>query len=174
MHAKALPRAMPRAEGRNGNSRWPRLPQVLRCATRKMPLGAGVDLAGLAAQLRGYTAADCVAVCTEAAVRCASEAVAAAEAEGDLEQVASSDWLGALRVERAHFEAAVGQLGPAVLRGLCPELPDVSWEDVGGLEEAKAALQDLVEFPLKHGHLMAKLGMQPPRGALLYGPPGRE
>lgn len=109
--------------------------QVLRCATRGMPLGEGVDLALLAQTLRGYTAADCVAVCTEAALRCAAEAVAAVEeCGGELGVVASQGFLAALRVEARHVEGAVAVLGPAVLRGLCPELPEVRWEEVGGLQ----------------------------------------
>lgn len=109
-----------------------------------MPLGPGVCLEQLAHRLRGYTGADVAAVCTEAALRCASEAVAAAEsaaggadgmAEEDLSQhLASPKFLASLRVEGRHFEAAVGQLGPAVLRGLSPEVPEVRWEDVGGLQ----------------------------------------
>lgn len=51
-------------------------------------------------------------------------------------------------------------------------MPDVSWEDVGGLPEVKQALQDLIQLPLRHEALVAKFGMAPSRGALLYGPPG--
>ncbi|GAB4820477.1 hypothetical protein N2152v2_007523 [Parachlorella kessleri] len=159
--------------------------QVLRCATQSMPLGPSVNLITLAQRLRGHTAADCVAVCTEAALRCASEAVAAAEeaaaAEGEwgaprageLGQVLSSrEFLEGLRVEARHLEAAAAVLGPAVLRGVSPEVPEVAWEDVGGLQEAKAALRELVEWPLRHSQLLERMGMPLPRGALLYGPPG--
>ncbi len=121
---------------KRAHTTYPPGAQVLRCATHAMPLGAGTDLATLAQRLRGYTAADCVAVCTEAALRCASEAVAATEEAdcGDLGHIGSQEFLASLRVEGRHFEAAVGLLGPAVLRGLCPEMPEVRWEDVGGLE----------------------------------------
>jgi len=112
-----------------------------------MPLGADVNLPTLARRLRGHTAADCVAVCTEAALRCASEAVAAAEAAAAAEEwganacpgelghvLASREFVEGLRVEARHLEAAAAVLGPAVLRGVSPEVPEVAWEDVGGLQ----------------------------------------
>ncbi|KAI7845235.1 hypothetical protein COHA_001279 [Chlorella ohadii] len=148
--------------------------EVLRCCTARMPLAPDVQLDAFAARLRGFVAADVAAVAAEAALLCAAEAVRALEAEGRhvpsaLEQ---PEFLASLRVSAAHFEAAVVRLGPSVLRGLAPEVPAVRWDDIGGLQEAKAALRELVELPLAHGHLLDAYGLPPPRGALLYGPPG--
>ena len=145
---------------------------VLRCCTQRMPLDACVSLPHLAAQLRGYVAVDAAAVCSEAALVCAVEAVRGAEAAGCAAGVEAPDFLSSLRVTDAHFEVAAARLGPAVLRGLAPEVPEVSWDAIGGLAEAKEALRDLVDFPLAHGDLLAAYGLPPPRGALLYGPPG--
>lgn len=107
---------------------------VLRCCTQRMPLAPDVDLPGIAAQLRGYVAADVAAVASEAGLLCAAAAVGAAEAEGRLAEVEEEAFLAGLRVTPEHFEAAVAQLGPAVLRGLAPEVPQIGWDDVGGLE----------------------------------------
>lgn len=107
----------------------------MRCVTRRMPLAPDVCLEGVAARLRGYVAADVAAVCSEAALLCASEAVAAAEAAGRVEAVGEPQFLAGLRVRGEHFEAALARLGPSVLRGLAPEVPDdVSWDAIGGLE----------------------------------------
>lgn len=107
---------------------------VLRCCTRRMPLAPCVDLPGTAARLQGYVAADVAAVASEAGLLCAAAAVEAAEAEGRLAQVEGEAFLAGLRVTAGHFEAAVERLGPAVLRGLAPEVPHIGWDDVGGLE----------------------------------------
>lgn len=208
--------------------------EVLRCCAARMPLAPDVQLEAVAARLRGYVAADVAAVAAEAALLCAVEAVRVAEAAGRHVPSALEEpgVLESLRVSGAHFEAAVERLGPAVLRGLAPEVPAVRWDDIGGLQvgagwaeghwevagrigaehltfsrcmaqpandsaatvaqhsllssvaaatppplsiiqqEAKAALRELVELPLAHGHLLEAYGLPPPRGALLYGPPG--
>ncbi|PRW18391.1 cell division cycle 48-like protein [Chlorella sorokiniana] len=148
--------------------------EVLRCCAARMPLAPGVQLDEVAARLRGYVAADVAAVASEAALLCAVEAVRAAEAGGRHVPSAIEDpgFLESLCVTAAHFEAAVERLGPSVLRGLAPEVPAVRWDDIGGLQEAKAALRELVELPLSHGRLLEAYGLPPPRGALLYGPPG--
>ncbi|KAL4458073.1 hypothetical protein ABPG75_012938 [Micractinium tetrahymenae] len=145
---------------------------VLRCCTQRMPLAPCVDLPAVAARLRGYVAADVAAVASEAGLLCAAAAVEAADARGRLAEVESEEFLEGLRVTAEQFEAAVARLGPAVLRGLAPEVPEITWDDVGGLEDAKAALRELVELPLRHGGLLSAYGLPPPRGALLYGPPG--
>lgn len=110
--------------------------EVLRCCTARMPLAPGVQVEAVAARLRGYVAADVAAVAAEAALLCAVEAVRAAEAAGRHvpSAVEEPGFLESLRVSSAHFEAAVERLGPAVLRGLAPEVPAVRWDDIGGLQ----------------------------------------
>ena len=108
--------------------------EVLRCCTQRMPLQESVELPAVAAQLRGYVAADVAAVCTEAALMCAVEAVHAAEAAGQVAAVDAPEFLASLWVGPPHFEAAVARLGPAVLRGLAPEIPEISFEQIGGLQ----------------------------------------
>lgn len=108
--------------------------EVLRCCTRRMPLARCVDLDAVAGRLRGYVAADVAAVACEAALAAAVEAVRAAEEAGQPEAVESPGFLAGLRVTAAHFEAAAAAAGPSVLRGLTPDIPDVSFEDIGGLE----------------------------------------
>ena len=78
-----------------------------------------------------------------------------------------------MRVAARHFAAAAGRVRPSSLRSLAPEVPTTCWADVGGLPAVKRHLRELIELPLKRPELLAKFGMSPPRGALLYGPPGQ-
>ena len=155
--------------------------EVLRCACAGMPLDAGANLASLAARLHGHTAADCAAVCAEAALCAAAECCArlAAETPSALEAAERAAAAGEAHpvlagavVRAEHLEAAAAALGPASLRGLAPEVPDVDWDDVGGLQSVKVELAELLQLPLRHGPLLARMGLRPPAGALLYGPPG--
>jgi transitional endoplasmic reticulum ATPase len=108
--------------------------EVLCCCTQRIPLQEGVELPAVAAQLRGYVAADVAAVCAEAALMRAVEAVHAAEAAGQETTVDAPNFLASVRVGAAHFEAAVARLGPAVLRGLAPEIPEISFDQIRGLQ----------------------------------------
>lgn len=78
-----------------------------------------------------------------------------------------------MRVGPRHFRAALERVRPSSLRGLAPEVPSASWEDVGGLASVKRQLRELIELPLRRPELLTKFGMSAPRGALLYGPPGQ-
>lgn len=132
--------------------------EVLRCCTQRMPLAPDVQLAAVAAQLRGYVSADVAAVASEAALACAVQAVHAAETEGRLADVELPEFLAGLRVTAAHFEVAAAALGPAVLRGMAPDVPDVSFDDIGGLEVSSqwgVVHKSVVD---RHGPLWAALG----------------
>ena len=67
---------------------------------------------------------------------------------------------------------ALGSVKPSALRGLCPEVPSLSWDDIAGLESVKRELQELVSWPIEHASHMHKYGMRPSSGALLFGPTG--
>jgi transitional endoplasmic reticulum ATPase len=77
-----------------------------------------------------------------------------------------------LRVEREDFELALSQTRPSAMRETLISIPDVSWQDIGGLEAVKQRLQDTVELPLRHPQLLTASGLPPHAGVLLYGPPG--
>jgi transitional endoplasmic reticulum ATPase len=80
--------------------------------------------------------------------------------------------LDAMAVSQDHFRFALGVSNPSSLRETVVEVPDVSWEDIGGLEGVKRELQELVQYPVEHPEKFEKFGMSPSRGVLFYGPPG--
>ena len=80
--------------------------------------------------------------------------------------------LDSLRVLASDFRSAQRDVGPSAMREVMLEVSHVKWENVGGLEEAKTEVREAVEYPLTHRQKFEDLGIEPPRGVLLYGPPG--
>jgi transitional endoplasmic reticulum ATPase len=80
--------------------------------------------------------------------------------------------LRALEVRMGDFEAALREIEPSAIREVFVEIPNVGWDDVGGLEDVKRELIESVEWPLKHAELFTRAGVRPPKGILLSGPPG--
>ncbi|KAL4451363.1 hypothetical protein ABPG77_009435 [Micractinium sp. CCAP 211/92] len=118
----------------------------------------------LADAAHGYVAADLAALCSEAAVT-ALRRVVASNIRG-----CGSEAL--CRVTLADFQAAETRTRPSAMRELAFEIPRVSWEDIGGLEEVKQRIREAVELPFKEPEALRRLGVVPPRGILLHGPPG--
>ncbi len=116
------------------------------------------------------------------ALKKAFTTVGAEEEEGEvdyreaLERVLEAEELPGieeeLKVTMDDFMEALKEIEPSALREVVVEVPDVSWEDVGGLEDVKRELKEAVEYPLKYPELYERLGVRPPKGVLLYGPPG--
>ncbi len=128
-----------------------------------------VDLERLARVTHGFVGADLEALCREAAMialRRLMPTIDFAAAHIPYEK------LLALNVTMQDFLAALGEVEPSAIREVFTEVPDVTWEDVGGLERVKQTLLEAVEWPLKYGHLFAHAGAAPPKGILLQGPPG--
>lgn len=139
--------------------------------------GGGADgdlLAAVARGCHGYSGADLAALAREAAMCALSDAAkATAGGGGDGETKASHQQQSAMvGVTAAHFARAARRVGPSVVRGAAVDPGPVRWSDVGGLEAAKRALRRAVEWPLTRGADFARLGVEPPRGVLLHGPPG--
>ncbi|KAI8466421.1 MAG: P-loop containing nucleoside triphosphate hydrolase protein [Monoraphidium minutum] len=154
---------------------------VLRLHTAGLSLAADVDLAALAAGCHGYSGADLAALAREAAMSALSAAAAAAAAassagaEGGAAGGGFSGGGGGCAggvVSAADFDAAARRVGPSIVRGQALELPPIAWADIGGYEGVKRRLQQAVEWPLRHAGAFARLGLAPPRGVLLHGPPG--
>jgi len=80
--------------------------------------------------------------------------------------------LDSMAVTQEHFRMALDASNPSALRECVVEVPTVSWEDIGGLEEVKRELKELVQYPIEHAPLYKKFGMNPSKGVLFYGPPG--
>jgi transitional endoplasmic reticulum ATPase len=134
-----------------------------------MPLAQDVNLDDLARRTYGFVGADLAALCREAAL----EAVRRIMPKIDLnEQVIPTEILDALSVDTADFENALKRVQPSAMREVMVQMPDVTWADVGGLDEARDRLREGVELPLKHPDAFRRLGIRPAKGFLLYGPPG--
>jgi transitional endoplasmic reticulum ATPase len=143
--------------------------EILRIHTRNMKLGEDVDLEDLARQTHGYVGADLAALCTEAAMQCIREKMDIIDIEDD---TIDAEVLDAMAVTNEHFRFALGQSNPSSLRETVVETPNVRWEDIGGLEEVKQELQEMVQYPVEHPEQFERFGMNPSRGVLFYGPPG--
>ncbi|OZJ05773.1 hypothetical protein BZG36_01301 [Bifiguratus adelaidae] len=134
--------------------------EILRSLTAKMTIGKDVDIQQLARSANGYVGADLASLCRETAV-CALERGMHAENKDDKFCVRMED-----------FIAATGKIGPSLHRGYSIDVENTSWDDVGGLDEVKLQLQQAIEWPTKYRETFTRLGLRPPRGILLYGPPG--
>ncbi len=143
--------------------------EILEIHTRGMPLANDVDLDRLAAIMHGFVGADLEALCREAAMsalRRIMPDIDFAQARVPYEQ------LMALEVTSSDFSSALAEVEPSAIREVFTEVPDVHWEDVGGLEEVKRLLIEAVEWPLRHSPLFKQAGVRPPKGILLHSPPG--
>ena len=143
--------------------------EILQIHTRNMPLADDVDLDKLAEVTHGYVGADLAALAKEAAMNALRRFLPEIEkSEGEI----PTEVLQKIKVTMDDFFEAMKELQPSALREIMVEIPEVKWEDIGGLEEVKQALKEAVEWPLKHPKLFERLGIRAPKGILLYGPPG--
>ena len=143
--------------------------EILGIHTRGMPLADGVDLDALARRTYGFVGADLAALTREAAL----EAVRRILPKINLEEAAiPTEILDALSVDTHDFENALKRVQPSAMREVMVQVPNISWDDVGGLDAARDKLREGVELPLKHPDAFKRLGIRPAKGFLLYGPPG--
>ncbi len=143
--------------------------EILEIHSRGMPLARDVELAHLAAITHGFVGADLEALCREAAMICLRQIMP--EIDFALTSI-PYEQLAKLEVQMDHFLAALREVEPSAMREVFVEVPDVRWQDVGGLTTVKERLVEAVEWPLKYAHLFEKAGISPPKGILLSGPPG--
>src|SRR3990167_7900783 len=146
---------------------------ILKIHSRNMPLAKNVNLEELARVTHGFVGADLNSLAKEAAMIVLRRILPDLKVEGVEEgQPIPKEILEKLMVTQEDFLEALKVVRPSAMREVLVETPDVSWEDVGGLEEVKGKLQEAVEWPLKKPEVFKRLGIRPPRGILLYGPPG--
>jgi len=147
--------------------------EILQIHTRKLRelgvLSSDVDLAKLAEITHGYTGADLAALVKEAVLHAIRRQVPLDESS---KWPPPDDLLASIKVTFEDFMFAYRSIVPSGLREIHVEVPDVRWSDIGGLEEVKRALRESVEIPLRHPEIYEKYGIKPPKGILLYGPPG--
>lgn len=142
---------------------------ILEIHSRGMPLAEDVDMGHLAEITHGFVGADLEALCREAAMICLRRLMP------DIDYGLATipyEQLAQLEVHMDDFLAALREVEPSAIREVFVEVPDVRWEDVGGLTAVKARLKEAVEWPLKYAHIFKKAGIKPPKGILLSGPPG--
>jgi SpoVK/Ycf46/Vps4 family AAA+-type ATPase/intein/homing endonuclease len=144
--------------------------EILKIHTRSMPLDKDVDLNWLADITYGYVGADIWALAKEAAMSALRRVLP--EIKWKEEKELPKEVIEKLIVKKSDFENALHMVEPSAMREVLVEIPKVKWEDVGGLDNVKEALKEMVEWPLKNPESFEKLGIQPPKGILLYGPPG--
>jgi transitional endoplasmic reticulum ATPase len=143
--------------------------EILAIHTRGMPLDSKVSLRELARTTHGFVGADLNALTREAAI----EAVRRIMPKIDLSSgTIPANILENLKVTRDDFLEALKRVQPSAMREVMVQVPDVRWEDVGGLDEAQAKLKEGIELPLKNPDAFRRLGIRPAKGFLLYGPPG--
>ncbi len=143
---------------------------ILEVHTRNVPLDKDVNLEEIAALTHGYTGADLAALVKEAAMAALRRFLRAEKV--DLNKPIPPDMLKKLKVTKKDFIDAMKIVHPTLMREVLVEVPEVRWEDIGGLEDVKQQLREAIEWPLKSPEIFEKMGIRPPRGVLLYGPPG--
>jgi transitional endoplasmic reticulum ATPase len=142
---------------------------ILEIHSRGMPLGEDVNMEHLAEITHGFVGADLEALCREAAMLCLRRLMP------DIDYGLATipyEQLAQLEVHMDDFLAALREVEASAIREVFVEVPDVRWEDVGGLQTVKERLKEAVEWPLKYAHLFKKAGIKPPKGILLAGAPG--
>ncbi|MFX0054513.1 MAG: CDC48 family AAA ATPase [Promethearchaeota archaeon] len=147
--------------------------EVLHIHSRGMPLTAEgdnrVDLQNLAHITHGFVGADLNALCREAAMKALRRYLPQFNLE---DEEIPQEVLDQLEVNNEDFLDALREIQPSAVREVFIEVPNVRWSDVGGLEEIKEKLKEVVEWPLKTPEAFKKFGIEPPKGVLIFGPPG--
>jgi len=143
--------------------------EIIHIHSRGMPLAKDVNLQHLAQITHGFVGADLEALCREAAM-VALRAVLP-RIEFDVGAI-PYETLMEIRITRDHFFEALKEVEPSALREIAVEIPDVRWEDVGGLQAVREDLLEAIEWPLKYASLFKHAGARPPKGILLHGLPG--
>ncbi len=143
--------------------------EIMKIHTRGMPLSEDVKLDALAQQTHGFVGADLAALGREAAIRALRRYLPTIDL--DAKEI-PQEILDTLQVHSGDFRNALRDVSPSAMREVMLEVSHVTWQDVGGLEDAKQEVREAVEYPLTKRQKFEELGIRPPRGVLLYGPPG--
>jgi len=143
--------------------------EILQIHTRNMPLDTDVNHQRIAEVTHGFVGADIEYLCKEAAMKCLRRLLPELNLE---DEKLAPEVLDKLIITMNDFEGAIKDVMPSAMREVYLESPDVSWKDIGGLEEVKRELQEAVEWPMRYPDMYKKLGHAIPKGILLHGPSG--
>jgi len=143
---------------------------ILKIHTRNMPLAKNINLKEVAEITYGFVGADLAALAKEAAMIVLRKVLP--ELSLKEEDAIPKELLEKLRITNKDFKESLKVVRPSAMREVLVEIPDVRWDDIGGLNSVKQELQEAVEWPLKTPDSFKRLGIRPPRGILIYGAPG--
>jgi transitional endoplasmic reticulum ATPase len=143
--------------------------EIIQIHTRGMPLAEDVDLKKLSEITHGYTGADLSALGRETAMKALRRYLPQINLE---EERIPPAVLEKMEVKMQDFLEAYKEVTPTAMREVYIEVPTVHWDDIGGLDDVKQELKEAVEWPIKNPEMFTRLGIKPPKGILLYGPPG--
>ena len=143
--------------------------EILQIHTRGMPLAKDVDLKKVEDMTHGYTGADLAGLCRETAMKALRRYLPEINVE---EERVPPSVLEKMEIKMEDFLNAYKEITPTAMREVYVEVPTVKWTDVGGLESVKEELREAVEWPLKNPQVFKRMGIRPPKGILLFGPPG--
>ncbi len=143
--------------------------EVFQIHTRSMPLDKKISLKEFANVTHGFVGADISAVCREAAMSALRRYLPQIDLDSE---IIDQELLEQIEVTKADFEEALKEVMPSGIREVFVEIPNVTWDQIGGLEDLKQKLIESVDWPLSHPKIFERMGITPPRGILLYGPPG--
>ncbi len=142
--------------------------EVFQIHTRGMPIEKDVKLDDYADITHGFVGADIMAVCREAAMYSLRRILP----KINLDEPIPSEIIQEIKIKNNDFIQALNMIEPSAMREVMVEIPDTSWDEVGGLEDIKNELKEAVEWPLKYPKLFERAGIRPLNGILLFGPPG--
>lgn len=143
--------------------------EILEIHTRGMPLNTDVDLDYFAGITHGFVGADLSSLTKESAMKALRRYLPKINLE---DENIPEGLLEEMQVKKEDFDEALREIQPSALREIAIELPDVKWDDVGAQEDVKSELKQVVEWPIRYHDRFVEMGIRPPNGVLLYGPPG--
>jgi len=143
--------------------------EILQIHTRGMPMAEDVDLKKLAEMTHGYTGADLAALARETAMKALRRYLPEINLE---EERIPPSILEKMEIRMEDFMNAYREITPTAMREVYIEIPAVHWNEIGGLEDVKEEIKEAVEWPLKNPEVFKRMGIRPPKGILLLGPPG--
>lgn len=143
--------------------------EIFQIHTRNMPLDKKISIKEFSQITHGFVGADISAVSREAAMSALRRYLPKIDLESE---IIDPELLEQIEVTKEDFEEALKEVLPSAIREVFVEVPNVTWDQVGGLEDLKQKLIESVEWPLSHPKIFERMGINPPKGILLYGPPG--
>jgi transitional endoplasmic reticulum ATPase len=142
--------------------------EIFQVHTRGVPLADDVKIEEFANSTHGFVGADIALLVKEAAMHALRKVIPQIKIDEDI----PNEVLDQLKVTNDDFAEARKHVEPSAMREVLVEVPDITWKQVGGLEDVKQELKEAVEWPIKYPDVFERLQTKAPKGILLFGPPG--